>query len=185
MFLGCLLGHGHRVLEKIEAITEPRTSWVGKSFSKDRFVFHGRKILLWLPSMSVCICCQRATEGIVPYCGKLFPLESAYYRIRIYNETGRVAESPIVPIAGKCMALTLIVLGNPVVDADIALLKFTARENRIFIRLTDASGREIGQYEVPSIAGSWNEFELPVPGLLAGVYVVHTSDGALAKMVVR
>ncbi len=114
-----------------------------------------------------------------------FPLESAFYRIRMYNETGRVAESPIVPIIGKCETPTVIVLGNPVMHSDIALLKFTAQKSTVRIWLIDASGREAGRYEMTTMAGSWNEFAMPVQDLRAGIYVVHTSDGAMARMVVQ
>ena len=123
---------------------------------------------------------QKTAQWVDP-----FPLESAFYRIRMYNETGRVAESPIVPITGKCEMPTVIVLGNPVMHAAMAQIKFTAEKSSTRIRLIDASGREAALYDVPTLAGSWNEFAMPVLHLRAGAYVVHTSDGAMARMIVQ
>lgn len=114
-----------------------------------------------------------------------FPLKAAFYRIRMYNETGRVAESPILSLAGECLGTQAIVLGNPIQDAEFATLKFTATTPEGKITVQDLDGRTIGMYSMPVEVGGWNEFALPVRGLGTGIYVVSTQDGAQAKMMVR
>jgi hypothetical protein len=112
-------------------------------------------------------------------------MESAYYRIRMYNETGRVAESPILSVNGECGTPQVIVLGNPVHDAAFAGVKFTSKGAHSILTVTDMSGRLLGTYSIDAIEGAWNDFQLPVAGLRAGVYVISTQDGAETKMIIQ
>lgn len=114
-----------------------------------------------------------------------FPLPDAYYRIRMYNLSGRVAESPIVAVSGTCQNPEVVVLGNPIRDEEYAIVKFTAKTSNTTLTLTDAEGRLRGEYQVATQAGTWNALTIPLKGFLPGIYLITTSDGASTKMVLR
>jgi hypothetical protein len=114
-----------------------------------------------------------------------FPLEAAYYRIRMYNETGRVAESPIIAVSGRCGEPELIVLGNPLVDQEYAVVKFIAASENSVVTLQDMRGRVMGTYAIATQAGTWNEMQLHVGELGAGIYLITTNNGAQAKLILR
>jgi hypothetical protein len=114
-----------------------------------------------------------------------FPLDDAYYRIRMYNETGRVAESPIIVASGECTRPQAIVVGNPVHDAAFAVLKFTSETTHTTLTIRDVNGRLIKIHDIDCIANAWNEFRIPVAGLPAGIYLLTTQEGAETKMVLQ
>lgn len=115
----------------------------------------------------------------------IFPVEEAFYRIRMYNETGRVAESPVVRVAGTCAGAQAILFGNPVVEGKYAILRFTASGTQGEITLTDMEGRRIAEFQPPTRPGEWNEISIPVEGLRKGIYLIRTQDGAEVKLALQ
>ena len=114
-----------------------------------------------------------------------FPLASAFYRIRMYNETGRVAESPILSIGGECSEPKIIVLGNPVIGRDRVSLKFTAASSNLTIEIRDMQGRALSSYTVQCKQGTWNDLEISVKALTPGVYLISTNEGAETKLLIQ
>jgi hypothetical protein len=113
------------------------------------------------------------------------PLEAAYYRIRMYNSSGRMAESNIVPVRGRCKTPTLLVLSNPVINGDVAQLKFNAQGTTLRLTLHDPSGRAVAHHELKTDPGAWHTFAMPLQGLRPGMYVIRTSEGASTRMLLQ
>lgn len=113
-----------------------------------------------------------------------FPLEEAFYRIRMYNETGREAQSPVIQVSGQCAAPSIVVLGNPVTTCAPAFVKFTRTRSPQRLLLRDNKGIWVGDYDVPFQTGIWQQFELPTSGLSAGLYLLSTSDGTTTRFLI-
>ena len=114
-----------------------------------------------------------------------FPLESAFYRIRMYNSTGRVAESPILSVNGECTKPKMLVLGNPVIGMDHANLKFITASSEVVLELHDVNGRILRRQSVKCKPCTCNELEFSVQNLPAGIYILTSNEGAETKLVIQ
>lgn len=114
-----------------------------------------------------------------------FPITEGRYRLRLVHADGHIAESSVIHVSGNCHGQGLEVLPNPVEAGQLASLRFFSREGSTTLVISNMKGQVVRRLQPQGIAGEWNDAQLNTLDLEAGVYIVKSSDGGIAKMVIQ
>ena len=104
-----------------------------------------------------------------------------YYRLKLKISNGNYNYSNIIHFAqGDHLVNNIKLLQNPV-TSEIRLQTVSTNDNKLFMLLTDVSGKIILQQSI-SIHAGINVINIPIkPGLTQGVYLLHTEGVGIKK----
>ncbi|MEN0048852.1 MAG: T9SS type A sorting domain-containing protein [Bacteroidota bacterium] len=106
-----------------------------------------------------------------------------YYRLKQVDFDGSFEYSEIISAKLNTSASNLTVFPNPVNTQIDLNLRYYSTDFEEVIIVNDLQGREVKRYQVSTTQNSWNDLQLNIEGLSAGIYFIKTERGEVIRFV--